>query len=307
MPLAVQYQSFGGPGVLDVVEVPELEAAGSKVRLAVRAAGLNPWDTKVRSGWIPMDDPRFPRGIGVDVAGVVEQVGPDARYEDGSIPQVGDEVFGWAERTIAQQVLVPASHLARRPADLPWEVAGAIATAALTAHAALELLAVRDGDLLLVGSAAGAVGFLSSQAAILRGATVIGTSGEANEPMLQAAGIIPLRYGPGLADRVRAVAPGPLTVALDCYGREAVEAALELGVAPGRITTVADFTADQDYGVLTFPEFSRSVSTLDWFAEQIVAGAIRLPIHQAFGLDGARDAYALLETRRLSGKVVVVP
>ncbi len=115
MPKAVQYERFGDPSVLEVVEVPEVHPGEGKVRIAVRAAGLNPFDFKMRSGLVPIADPKFPRGIGGDFAGVVDEVGEGAQYADGSAVAVGDEVLGWGDRVVREQLVVAAKNLARKP------------------------------------------------------------------------------------------------------------------------------------------------------------------------------------------------
>jgi NADPH:quinone reductase-like Zn-dependent oxidoreductase len=307
MPKAVQYERFGDPSVLEVVEVPEVHASEDRVRVVVRAAGLNPFDFKMRSGLVPIADPKFPRGIGGDFAGVVDEVGEGAVYFDGDPVRVGDEVLGWGDRVMREQLVVPATNLARRPPALAWEAAGGLSIAAQTANAAVDTLDIHDGDLVLESAAAGSVGFFSSQLAMLRGARVIGTSSEANFALLESAGIIPVAYGPGLAVRVRAVAPGPVTAVQDNYGREAIDAGIELGVPKGRITTIVDRAAAQELGLAPFGPYERSAEVLQHYAGLVADGTIRMPIEATFPLDGVRDAFALLESRHLGGKVILLP
>ena len=308
MPKAVEYERFGDPSVLEVVEVPEVHPSEGRVRVAVRAAGLNPFDFKMRSGLVPIEDPKFPRGIGGDFAGVVDEVGEGAQYSDGSPVAVGDEVLGWGDRVVREQLVVKASNLARKPAGMPWEVAGGLSTAAQTAWAALEVLHIVAGDVVLESAAAGAVGFMSSQLAISRGATVVGTASMANFELLESAGVIPVSYGEGLAGRVRGMAPSPVTAVQDNFGREAVEAGLELGVPPTRILTIVNSAAvAEELGVTVFPSYERSADVLHEVAELVAAGTIRFPVEAAFPLDEIRAAFTLLEGRHLAGKVVVLP
>jgi NADPH:quinone reductase-like Zn-dependent oxidoreductase len=309
MPRAVQYERWGDPSVLEVVDVDEVHPLEGRVRLAVRAAGLNPFDFKMRSGLFPPAEPKFPRGIGGDVAGVVDEVGEGAVYADGEPVRVGDEVLGWGDRTLREQLVVPAKNLARKPAGLSWAAAGGLATAALTAHAAVvETLGIHGGDVVLVSAAAGAVGFFSVQLARQAGARVVGTASERNFAMLESIGVVPVTYGPFLADRVRAALPGAtFTAVQDNHGREAVDAGIELGVPRDRIITIVDHDATRELGLRPFGPYQRSAQVLEDYAQQIADGRLAFPIERTFPLDEVRDAFGVLEGRHLSGKVVVLP
>lgn len=306
MPKAVQYERWGSPDVLEVVEVPEIHAGEGQVRLAVKAAGLNPFDFKIRSGKVPLADPKFPRGIGSDAAGIVDEVGPGATYTDGSPIQVGDEVLGWAEKAVRQQLVVGADKVVRKPAEVPWEVAGALSTAAQTAYAAIDTLNPGPDDTILLSAAAGSVGVLFAQLAIARGAKVIGTASAANADYLASFGIVPTTYGPGLADRVRALAPHGITMVEDHFGREAIDAGLELGVPPERINTIVEAGAREELGLAPFA-YNRKAAVLERAVADVAAGVLRLPIDQTYPIDLVRDAFELLESRHLTGKVVILP
>ena len=198
---AALYDATGGPEVLYVAEVADPEARPGKVAVRVHAAGLNPFDGKVRSGFIPSSAP-FPRRIGGDFAGTVEAVGADARYWDGAPIRVGEEVLGRADGAIAERVIANAADLARRPAHLPVEVAGGLNVAGLTAMSLLATVPVGASDILLIGGAAGGVGLMAAQLAIAAGARVIGTASGRNHELLRSLGVEPVGYGEGLATRV---------------------------------------------------------------------------------------------------------
>ena len=310
MPRAIQYTQFGGPEVLHLVEVPVAWPAPGEVRLRVKAVGLNPVDMKLRSGLIPLPDPDFPRGICSDMAGVVDAVGGQARYPDGSAIAVGDEVLGWSEnRSLGEQLIVTAEQVTQKPPGLPWPVAGALMTAGLTADAALTTLGIHADDVVLVSAAAGGVGLIYSQLALRRGAHVIGTAGEANHAALTALGIIPVNYGPGLADRVRAAIRehglGQLTAVQDNAGRETIDAGLELGLAPERICSIVDHQAVAQLGLASPGRYHRSAQKLGELARLCAAGGIQLPIRATFSLDETVEAFRLLETRHGRGKIVI--
>ncbi|MFT4305422.1 MAG: NADP-dependent oxidoreductase, partial [Microbacterium sp.] len=232
MSRAALYDRTGGPEVLYVGEVADVRPRPGQVLLRVRAAGLNPFDSKMRAGFIP-SEARFPRRIGGDVAGTVEAVGDGAEYDDGTPVEVGDEVFGRAGGSVAERVVGSASELAKRPEALPAEVAGGMWVAGLTAVSCLATIPIGAEDTVLVGAAAGGVGLVAAQLAVASGARVIGTAGARNHELLRSVGVEPVTYGEGLADRVAAL--GEVTAVIDAHGREALDTGVRLGVPAGRM------------------------------------------------------------------------
>jgi NADPH:quinone reductase-like Zn-dependent oxidoreductase len=239
MSRAVIYETFGGPEVLEVREIPEPHAGPGEVRVRVSAAGLNPMDWLLSSR--PEAAARFgitvPSGFGSDLAGVVDEVGDGATGFS-----AGDRVYGSAVgRALADFVVVgtPADSLQHTPEGISDEVASTLPVAGATAAAALAAIGLRSGDTVLIGGAAGGVGVFAAQLAVLAGATVIGTASPGTFGFLRQLGTEPVAYGPGLADRVLALAPGRVTAATDLFGIETAEAALALGVPPERISTIA--------------------------------------------------------------------
>lgn len=308
MTRAVLYDQTGGPEVLRVADVPDPSPGDGQVVVTVRAVGLNPYDAKARSGIAPIPgDPPFPRGLGGDFAGVVSAVGADAAYADGAPVAVGDEVLGWAGGTLRETLAAPAAQLARKPAALPWSVAASLNTPGQTALACLRVLPVGTGDMVLVSAAAGSVGFLISQLAVEAGARVIGTASTANHDRLRRIGVEPVEYGPGLVDRVRAAAPDGVTAVFDSFGRETIDAALELGVPVDRFCEIVDHKATAELGLVSPGRYKRSAEVLESLADRVAAGELSLPVQQEFSLDEVQDAFRLLEGRHLTGKIVVVP
>src|SRR5580693_257403 len=162
---AVQYAAFGGPEVLQLVDVPEPQAGPSQVRIAVRAVGVNPIDWKLRSGAMGGD---LPRGTGVEAAGVVDEVGDGVTGVS-----KGDRVFGPAAPAAAQFAVM--SHFAEIPRSLQFTDAAALPVAVETATRCLDLLGVSEGQTLLINGASGGVGLTAVQLARGRGARVIGS------------------------------------------------------------------------------------------------------------------------------------
>jgi NADPH:quinone reductase-like Zn-dependent oxidoreductase len=303
---AAIYAEFGGPEVIRIVRVPVPEPAPGEAIVEVRAVGLNPYDAKARTGFSPSPVP-LPRGIGGDVAGVVTAVAPGAEYADGSPIAVGDAVLGWTMGAARERVAVPAGQLARKPPGLPFAVAGSLSTAGQTAVASLSVAPVAHGETVLVTAAAGSVGFLYSQLAIRTGARVVGTASQSNHERLRAIGVVPVDYGPGLAARVRAAAPEGIAAVQDNVGGDSVELALDLGVPPSRICEIVDHAATERLGLASPGRYERRADVLADLARQVAAGELSLPVFREFPLDEVVAAFQLLETRHLSGKIVLVP
>ncbi len=282
------------------VEVPR--PGPGEVRIRVHHAGLNPVDFKIFGGAPTRYPPALPSGNGNDFSGVVDALG-------GGVTEVavGDEVFGGARfRAQADHLILSAALLSQVPTGLPLETAGALDIAGRTAWAAIQAVRPGPADTVLVGAAAGGVGILATQLAVRAGATVIGTAGDGNAALLRRVGAIPVRYGEGLVERVRAVSPDGVTAVLDNAGRGTVEAGLALGARPDRINTIADAAAIATYGVRNEGGHTLPGSAeLRRLAGLIAVGEVILPIAARYPLDRVRDAYAHLMTGHLAGKIVL--
>lgn len=306
MPKAVRFDRYGGIEVLEVVEVPRPSPGAGRVLVRVKAAGINPGEAGVREGAFAQRWPAtFPSGEGSDLAGVVEEVGPGVRSF-----RVGDEVIGFSnERSShAELVSVPADQLTRRPPHVPWEQAGALFVAGSTAWAAVRAVAPRAGETVVVSGAAGGVGTIAVQLAKLRGARVIGLAGEAHHRWLSDHGVIPLAYGEGVAERIRATAGGKVDAWIDAFGHGYVDMAVGLGVASSRIDTTIDFAAAAKHGVKTDGSHEgASAAVLAELAGLIEGGRLEIPIAKVYRLADVQEAYRDLERRHTLGKIVLVP
>jgi enoyl reductase len=298
---AVVFSRYGGPDVLHVIDVPPAQPGPGQVRVGVKAAGVQPFDSLFRSGaaqqWVPA---AFPQRLGNEFAGIVDAVG--VGVEEVS---VGDEVFGWAMLTAyAEHVVVPTSDIVLKPDGLPWVDAGVLSASGQTAMTALDLLGVGDGDTVLIHAAAGGVGSFAVQLARAAGATVIGTASERNHEYLRTLGAIPVAYGEGLADRVRAVAPG-VTAALDTSGTvEALQASVELVADRQRTGTVAYQPAADALGVRRLST-QRSADRLRRLADLHARGQLTVEIQQTYPLDRAAQAHHAIETGHVRGKLAL--
>lgn len=309
MSRAVVYESFGGPEVLEVREVPEPHAGPGEVRVRVTAAGLNPmdWLVSARPATAGMFGITLPAGFGCDLAGVVDEIGAGV---EGFAS--GDRVYGGAmAKAVADLAVVPTApsalyQLIHTPDGVTDEVAAALPTPGLTAAAALAAISPGTGDTVLIDGAAGGVGVLAVQLARLAGARVIGTAAPGTFDFLRQLGAEPVAYGAGLADRVREAAPEGITAAADLFGTETAEAALVLGVAPERIATIAA-GPNPPGGVRATGGSNATTADLARITDAILAGTLTVPVAATFPLERIREAVALQAGRHVHGKVVVVP
>ncbi|HEX3688780.1 MAG TPA: NADP-dependent oxidoreductase [Solirubrobacteraceae bacterium] len=302
----MRFDEYGGIDVLKVVDVEDPVPGPGQLLVRVKAAGINPGEAKIRQGMLREQWPAtFPSGQGSDLAGVVDAVGDGVEAF-----QAGDEVIGFTDDRASQAelVVIDAENATRRPAGVPWEVAGALFVVGATAWAAVRAVNLSEDDTVVVSGAAGGVGSLAIQLARRTGATVIGLASEHNHEWLRGHGAVPVTYGDGVADRVRAAAPEGIDAFIDTVGAPYVDLALELGVTPDRIDTIADFAAVAKHGVKAEGNAAgASADTLAQLAALIEQGAVELPIAASYPLDQVREAFAELERAHTHGKIVLTP
>lgn len=303
---AVRFEGYGGVDVLEVVDIDAPVPGPGQLLVGVKAAGINPGEAKIREGLLHERFPAtFPSGEGSDLAGVVKLLGDGV---DGWAE--GDEVIGFSDdrASHAELVVVPDANVTRRPPGVPWEVAGSLFVIGTTAFAAVRAVSPAAGDTVVVAGAAGGVGSIAVQLARRAGATVVGLAGESNHGWLRAHGVIPVVYGDGVRDRIGSAAGGRVDAFLDLVGDGYVELATQLGVAPERIDTIADFDAVQRYGVKAEGSAAAaSAATLAELAGLIDAGELEVPIARTYPLDQVREAYAELDRGHTHGKIVLIP
>ncbi|HEX7661177.1 MAG TPA: NADP-dependent oxidoreductase [Pseudonocardiaceae bacterium] len=311
MSRAVVVESFGGPEVLDVREVPEPHAGPGQLRVRVTAAGLNPMD------WILIGNEQvasafglsLPAGFGSDYAGVVDEVG-----EGVTGFAVGDRLYGGVlGRAVADYVTVEPSRdeVHHTPEGVDDITASTLVVAGKTADAALAAIGIGSGagngdgnkETVLIGGAAGGVGVFAVQLARLAGARVIGTASEASFDFLRGLGAEPVAYGDGLADRVRKLAPEGITAATDLFGTETAYAALELGVSADRVSTIA--ARDPELKAKATGGKDAAPGALEHIADLIAEGRVTVPIAATYPIDRIRDAVTFQSARHANGKVVI--
>jgi NADPH:quinone reductase-like Zn-dependent oxidoreductase len=296
---AVRFSEFGGPEVLEIVDLPDPHPASGQVRIAVRAAGVNPSDWKKRKGLM---DEELPQTLGYEAAGVVDELG-----EGVTDLARGDRVFGFSAEGAAQAELAVLSHWAPIPPSLDFAQAAALPSAVETATRALDQLGVGSGSTLLINSASGTVGAAAVQLAVARGACVIGTASPASHEYVRSLGAAPVAYGEGLVDRVRALAPEGVDVALDVAGSGVLPELIELAGVPGHVVTIADYSGAQEHGVrFSSGDAGRAVHALAEIGELVESGRFSLPVAQTFPLADIAEAHRVSEDGHVRGKLVLL-
>ncbi|MFJ5797647.1 NADP-dependent oxidoreductase [Streptomyces decoyicus] len=309
---AIIYNEFGGPEVLALGHTDKPVPGPGEVRVKVVTVGVNPLDYKRRYGWVEQFYPTtFPAVPGLEFAGVVDAIGEAADGGPDEDPAdalaVGDEVFGLTS-TGAYAEYALAGDVVRKPAALSFEAAATLPVAGETAQRVFDLLGLREGETLLLHGAAGAVGQIAIQLAVALGASVVGTASPANHDFLRSLGAVPVAYGAGLADRVRAAAPQGVDAVFDAAGQDALPVSIALlGGTTDRIVTIADRHA-ADHGVVfsaggTPPEKVREI--LAAHARLAVEGKLAVPVVETFALADAAKAQELSEAGHVRGKLVI--
>jgi len=298
---AVQFNEYGGPEVLKVVAATEPHAGPGQVRIAVRAAGLNRSDLmKIRAGtWKGKPIP-LPSGVGVEGAGIVDEVG-----EGITDVSVGDAIVGYGFDMLAQYAVLRPGCWALKPDSLSFEEAAGFPVVVETATRLLAEVGVKPGETLLVSGASGGIGSAVVQFARHRRITVIGTASPRNQDYLRALGAIPTIYGPGLAERVKKLAPNGVNAALDIAGSGIIPELIELVGDPVRVVSAADFTAPQYGAKLSLVAQKNPELVLAEAIWLYLKGTFRLTLEKIFPLDQVAEAYRLCEEGHSAGKLVI--
>ncbi len=298
MPNAIVMTGYGPPEVLKWAAVALPEPGEGQVRIKVRAAGISPTDLALRAGYLK-DIPLPPDAVlGFEAAGTVEAAGPGV-----SGTSAGDAVTallfglgGYAEYAVT-------SIWAPKPDTVSWTDAAALPSSAEAAVGVLRQLNVQRGETLLLFGGGGSVGIIATQLAVARGVTVISAVGEHDEALARELGATPVRYGVGVADRVRAV--GAVDAVFDATGRGVLADAVALAGGPERVITLSD-PAAADFGVtLSQPTPGRAPGALDETIALLAEGRLRLRAHQSMPMQQAADAHRQLESGTVHERIIL--
>jgi NADPH:quinone reductase-like Zn-dependent oxidoreductase len=298
---ALQFTAYGDPEVLKWAEAPDPHAGPGQIRVAVRAASVNPIDWKTVAGALAGGEPPAGPGyLGYDAAGVVDEVGDQVAGVS-----VGDEVFGRGMPTQAEYAVLDS--WAVKPPSVDWAVAAAAGVAGETAERGLRLLGVAAGGTLFIDGGAGGVGAVTVQMALARGAKVIASAGQANQDYLREIGATPVRYGEGMAARVEAAAGGKVQAVFDVAGKTPIEDLISLTPEPSQVVSIANFTAGQAGArVSGGGGDSHPMQALAQVAELLAQNKLVIKV-QTFPFDRAADAFRISQGGHVRGKLVLIP
>ena len=196
---------------------------------------------------------------------------------------------------------------AAKPPSIDWAVAAAAGVAGETSERGLRLLDVKAGDTLFIDGGAGGVGAVAVQMAVARGARVIASASEANQDYLREIGAIPVLYGEGVADRVRAAAGGPVDAVFDVAGKTPVDELISLVPEPSQVVTIANFAAGQAGARVTGGGAdSHPMQALAEVADLLAQNKLVIKV-QTFPFDRAAEAYRISQGGHVRGKLVLIP
>ena len=309
--IGVTPETYGGPEALEIFEVPEPHAGSGRVRVAVYAATVNPTDTVIRSGSARerqrgAEPPFVP---GMDIAGVIDEIGPDTETD----LRVGDRVMGivmpyGSHGGYSESVVLPAASVTRIPAGTRLVEAATIPMNGLTARRALDMLDLPAGSTLAVTGSAGTLGGYVVQLANVGGLRVIADAAERDEPFVRSLG--PdwvVERGEGMVAAVRGIVPEGVNAVVDA-------ALLNMKVIPavrdgGALAAVRPFTGEPDRGITVHQvwvrEYRHDTERLDWLREQVEQKQLTLRVAGTTPPAGAGEAHARLERGGTRGRWVI--
>ena len=301
MPKAYVFTEYGGAETQSFVDLPKPAPGPSELLVAVHAAGVNPVDWKFRAGYLRDFVPlQLPAVFGSEISGVVEQLGDGV---DGFA--IGDEVFGNpVSGGYAEYALLPVAAAARKPAGVSFADAATLPVAAATAYDGVHQLDLRSGQVLLVNGVGGGIGVAAAQIARALGLVVIGTASAEKREFVESLGVTHVTYGDGVAERIRAVAPGGVDAIYDLVGGDALRSVAGLVEDSSKLITSADPATASEYGGNPVAR-ARNSRVLEAVASLVESGALDPVVTSVLPFDRAGDALALVETGHARGKVVL--
>jgi len=305
MPKVYGFTQYGGPEQQDFWDQPRPVPGPADLLIAVKAAGVNPVDTRIRSGglkdFIPVD---LPAVMGQEASGVVEEVGQDVEGF-----AVGDEVLGATapgSGGFAEFTLLTASSAAKKPVHVSFVDAAALPVAGATAFDAIRQLGLTSGQTLLIIGISGGVGVAAAQIARDQGVNVIGTGSAGKRDLAQTLGATFIDYAAGdVADQIRAIMPDGVDGILDLAGdADAVRDVADLLADRSKLVATGDPTTAVALGGAAV-ERERTGKILTEVAQLVADGKLNPHAVDVLPFDQAAEAVAGVESGHSRGKVVL--
>ena len=298
MPNAVVMTGYGPPEVLKWAAVPLPEPGPGQIRIKVEAAGISPTDLALRAGYLKAFPLPPDAVLGFEAAGTVDAAGPGVigTSAGDSVTALLLSLGGYAEYAVA-------SIWTGKPKSVSWLDAAALPSSAEAAARVLRQLNVKPGETLLLFGGGGSVGVIATQLAVARRIKVISAVGEHDEALARELGATPVRYGPGVAGRVRAL--GAVDAVFDAAGTGVLADAVALAGGPGRVITLSD-PAAADFGVtLSEAAPDRAPRALEETMALLADGKLRLRAHTTMPMQQAPEAHRQLESGIVHQRIIL--
>ncbi|GHF56723.1 NADP-dependent oxidoreductase [Streptomyces thermodiastaticus] len=303
MPKAYVFTKDGGPETEALVDVDRPRPGPGQILIAVRAAGVNPVDWKLREGFRrPGDAPRVhPVVFGSEAAGVVEETG-----EAVTGFAVGDEVFGnTVTGGYAQYALLRADVTAHKPAEVSFTDAATLPVAAATAYDGLRGLDLPAGATVLITGAGGGVGTAAVQIARAFGLRVVGVASDGKKDFVRSLGAVHVPSGPGWTERARTAAPDGVDGVYDLVGGDVLTEAAGLLTDRSKLITAGATAQDAERLGGQRVVRTRTRAVLDEVARLVVRGDLTPHVTRTFPLQRAGEALRAVEAGHAQGKIVI--
>jgi len=289
---------YGPPEVLKWAAVPLPEPGPGQIRIKVEAAAISPTDLALRAGYLKAFPLPPDAVLGFEAAGTVDAAGPGVTGTSAGDPVTALllSLGGYAEYAVA-------SIWTGKPKSVSWLDAAALPSSAEAAARVLRQLNVKPGETLLLFGGGGSVGVIATQLAVARRIKVISAVGEHDEALARELGATPVRYGPGVAGRVRAL--GAVDAVFDAAGTGVLADAVALAGGPGRVITLSD-PAAADFGVtLSEAAPDRAPRALEETMALLADGKLRLRAHTTMPMQQAPEAHRQLESGIVHQRIIL--
>lgn len=300
MSTALVFKDYGGPETQELVEREAPSPGRGEVAIAVKAAGVNPADWKIRAGQLG-DHWKLPASMGREASGVVTAVGEDVENFS-----VGDAVLGLAANghgTFAEYTLLDAAKTVAKPQEISFADAAVIPVAGATAYDLTHQIKLERGQTMLI-LGVGGVGLMAAQIGKVHEFTVIGVASASKKGLVESTGATFIESGDGAPDRARQVAPDGVDLVVDLVGGQPLRDIAVVAKDPATIISAADpITAE----ALGGSGVTRTNEGLAKITDVIQYGLVDPHVSQRFSLTNAQDAVAAVETGHTAGKVIIEP